>query len=280
MKKITLIIAAVAMVFTACQKNEMAGTKTISLTATRAQMTTTKTAFSGNDVVWVAGDAIVAIDENGKIATLTTDKGGAKANFKGEAPEDFGTIQYAFYPANKFVGYSEGKIDFTLANASYVKEKVLAANPSFAKIGGASVQFKNVCGMMVVPVKIVEPVDPEEEIQINSMAITDGVNDLWGTCTLNCESGEIESIANGGKTITDPFVNTDDRDYYFIVPAGSFAAGVSLEVAGNYCRMGARKGKMSTTKGNTVAKSSIVVMPGLKFSFNNDQWCYVLEPAN
>ena len=118
MKKV-FVIAAAAMMLAACQKDEVSTTKTISLNASMEQMSgDSKTQLDGLNVVWEEGDEILVFDKNGMSATLTAETAGEKTKFSGTVDEGFGTIQYAFYPADKFIetSYTGTTIQYQLSN--------------------------------------------------------------------------------------------------------------------------------------------------------------------
>ena len=266
MKKV-FVIAAVAMMLAACQKEEVSN-KIISLNASMEQMSgDSKTQLDGLNVVWVEGDEILVFDENKKSAKLKATKGGSETTFTGEAEEGFGTIQYAFYPADKFIetSYNEATIQYQLSNnRTYAVNNIASGeNPSYAKVGkgATSAIFKNICGIIKITVDV-------QGNFFKGLNVKDSYVQMNGTLELTLGDGTSTFVTSGNFQPTYLW-NEDVPDlekgqtysFYFVTPAATYQ--------NFYCfpnKSDSSVGRLISNKSNTVETSKILQMPTIKWT--------------
>ena len=273
MKK-TLFIVAAAMMFVACQKDEVAvkATKTLTLKATMEQASSaSKTSFgekegSAQKLLWNVGDQILVVDEAGLTATLTADAEAdtATTTFTGTAPEGFGAIKYAFYGA--FANYDAAgeTIELTLpetcTNLNGISK---GANPSYAIVSGDAATFKNVCGILAFRAD-------NSNFHVSTVGISSLDNNIAGKFSMDCTNGELNNI-EGGKTMTANLNGASGADLYFVVPASSFSTGFKVSAKG-YGMYSSMSGEKVNNAVSTVFRSNILRLPELSFVANEEEW--------
>ena len=269
MKK-TLFIVAAAMMFVACQKDEVAvkATKTLTLKATMEQASSaSKTSFgekvgTTQKLVWNAGDQILVVDEAGLTGTLTADALGdtATTTFTGEVDPAFGAIKYAFYGAFANYDAAEETIELTLPETCTNLDGISkGANPSYAIVSGDAAIFKNVCGILTFGVRV--------DYNVTTYSITSRDNNIAGKFSMDCTNGELTSI-EGGKTMT---VNCGGAmgtvQTYFIVPAGSFSTGFTVDAKSSTTWI--NPASKTNSANCTVNRSQIVKLPSITILVND-----------
>ena len=273
MKKV-FVIAAAAMMLAACQKEEVSTTKTISLNASMEQMSgDSKTTFGtdGLSIVWEEGDEILVIDQNGKEARLQATKGGSETTFTGEVGDDFESIKYAFYPASIFSNYRKTVntyIDFTLDQNRPCSVDALAsgANPSWATVeeGATYATFNNLCGILKITVDV-------QSAGLTSLILKDNNYAISGKMTLTLSgvhAGDVARPGTGSRYATisnDSELTTGEHEFYFVAPEGAFNKG-AMVYANTYV---GETSYVYTTRDNSLSKSTIKVMPELKWLGGN-----------
>jgi len=205
----------------------------------------------------------VGVGGNEEFTIAASDAGQANADFTGSVSDENATL-YAMYPYKASNTYSDGEISFQLPATQYYKAGNIAesSNPSFGRLTKSgdefSVDFKNLCGLLKLSLKGTDIV--------TSIAVSDKTttNNLWGTASFSTqsESDVYATVTGGSNTITldcgggVQLNNQTATVFYIVVPVGSFASGVDVELTTYY---GAAT--KSTTKDNTINRSRIKAMP-------------------
>ena len=116
MKRITVIAAAVLVLFTGCNKEEIKRGSQL----TASMDVATKTSLSGTQVSWVSGDQMIIIDGSGP-HTFTADQGGR--NVPISSPDEIsgeGTY-WGFYPESLFESGSGGSFTGSLLVNQFIE---------------------------------------------------------------------------------------------------------------------------------------------------------------
>lgn len=279
MKRIIIFIAALFTVLSCTEKDittPKPGYKTITLKAVAGQSGPSKTTLSGSQVLWKAEDAILAIDNEGNVATLTAhaDKiteGGKYATFTGEAAESFGKIAHAFYPAENFINlnFNQNEITLKLPQSTTIEDS-FKNNPSYAYVGGEStdiVTFHNICGILAFTLEV--DIDGAYE-GMNRLMISSKSSQISGYFTVNFTDSDNITLSQTSTTDSNKTIEIDPQsskwqhsgfslDFYYVVPEGAFNDGIKIETKPPH------GDPLETTHKIKIAKSQISKMPGISY---------------
>src|SRR5574344_1204899 len=258
-----LALAVAAMpALTSCEKEKsinsgvQSGEKITLYATSELPDTDTKTSLGNSNVVnWTTGDTITTFwgdNTNAAEFTLSTGGGTTSATFNG-TPTETTEECYAIYPHNAATTINASKtISFTLPATQTYKADGFAegANPMVAyKSAAGKLQFKNLCAVLKLQLKVASGTKTIKKITISSatkklsgkatVAMTYGVgvptiamatgDSAINTVTLDC-SAEV----GGGVTLT-----TEATAFYIVVPAtssdvtdNSFKVGIETTTGG------------------------------------------------
>ena len=171
----------------------------------------TKTAISGKEgtaykLVWSEGDQISV---NGTVSEPLTNGGNGNASFEFEGVLDapFNVL----YPGN-----AEGKVTFPAVQNYLDGTFDLGSAPMYGySADGNSIQMSHLAGVVRLAVT--------GNGIINSVVLTAEENNLAGTYTVNCETGELSNGENTSNAVTlncNGLVVNDSENLYIAVPAG------------------------------------------------------------
>lgn len=229
-----------------------------------------KTHLSGLSVIWDNGDAVLVKSSTCTAAKrFTTTDNGVVANFVAaeDLPSDFYTPSYtAYYPADAFEGDQLTLPQTQTYDAEMPYSFAIGANPMAASASsGSLLPFKNVCGVLVLPLY-----SEAKECYVDNISITSLDDEmLWGTGTVTIADGvpELGSLSNGGNTLIldcgGELMSTDWEHpsfYCFVVPAGTLGRYFSVKVTETN---GDEMIKSAESEDNLIARSVITVMPEL-----------------
>ena len=290
MKKIFVIIAAVAAVLASCAKEE-AGKAVVAegdfvLQASLEQPEGVKTSLDADfNVVWNKDDAVVVYDETGMPAILTTtSEGTTTCNFSGDAPEGYGTPGYALYPSSAAKSISGSVITFDIPAEQAYKDNSFGAGANIAagSVEGTRVSFKNALGALLIQLKGSETISKIE-------VITKSDERLNGEFTVDASAANA-AVATGSplsdaeKMITLNCGNVvlrgaEATKFYITLPAGTMAGGFTVKIydgEGNLFKTFSAKAASQ----NRISRSSIKAMPVREFvidlSADETANCYIV----
>ena len=150
-----LLLAASAMLFGACNKEEISGssdtTRLVPMTFTASSASQTRTQLTeGNAVHWNERDRIAIWDGTNKNEFTAGTVNGSEATFTGMAAEAENYI--AFYPSDAVTSIDATSIKFTVPAQQTAVPGTFAQNlaPSWARTtdGDTSLQFRNLCALV------------------------------------------------------------------------------------------------------------------------------------
>lgn len=268
MKKLSMIFGVAAMVlFAACSKEGPANS--VRKVVLNASMEATKTSLNEltGAVTWNNTDQIKVVDEDGNTLILpAVEVNGKSAKFEKELEEGevFGTIKYAFYPANKFT-VSDGNITVTpMGSSPSPYESLDNQIPSFANVNGGSAVFTNLFG--ILRMNLIAGEMDGLGANLNFKVSSTKNEDVFGSYSL---------VINGPDYTLSPSACKQDcswggytfrgGSYYFIVPEGAFDSGLTFT---------AKSGpSASVTSSNVVIeRSKLVQLPPLTINSLYDEW--------
>ena len=257
-KSLVVCMAAMLVLAASCKKNEEKDGKLGFRASLETPTGDSKTHMDGLNVKWDAGNTILVINGNDKAETFTTQGGeaaGDYADFTGTEEESFFTPNYtAYYPSTLL---QDGKVSLSETQAYEAGTFANGANPMAAQSTDEKLEFRNLCGILDIPLK--------GTCLVTSISITSNNEEemLWGKADLFMEGhdGEMEpSLSNwtdGSNTVTLNCGNAQLNDaathFYIILPAGSLASGFKMTVT-------CSDGTTMTLKGtnNTVIERSMI----------------------
>lgn len=229
MKKISLFLLAVTVALTACNKIGDPVHKSFTASFDVADSDGTRTELvAGNDVHWIAGDAISIFDGLTNVQSITSDAG---ASAKFEVDLSNSGPYYALYPYNAdAVINGSGKITTTLLAVQEAKAGSFAdgVNICVARTETSTLSFKNVLSYLKFRV-------PEAGIKRVTLKGSDNET-LAGRIQIAIDGSGIPSvfdIKNGANIVTllppsGSSTFATDTDYYIAVLPGTLANGFWL----------------------------------------------------
>src|SRR5574344_1143250 len=297
-----LALAVAAMpALTSCEKEKsinsgvQSGEKITLYATSELPDTDTKTSLGNSNVVnWTTGDTITTFwgdNTNAAEFTLSTGGGTTSATFNG-TPTETTEECYATYPHNAATTINASKtISFTLPATQTYKADGFAegANPMVAyKSAAGKLQFKNLCAVLKLQLKVASGTKTIKKITISSatkklsgkatVAMTYGVgvptiamatgDSAINTVTLDC-SAEV----GGGVTLT-----TEATAFYIVVPAtSSYVTDNSFKVGIETTTGGALK-SVQNIDVNRFNRAKIVKMP--EYSYTDVATAYTENGKN
>ena len=240
-KSLVVCMAAMLVLAASCKKNEekdgKLGFRASLETPTGDSKTHMDELFN---VKWDEGNTILVINGKGEDETFTTQGGeaaGDYADFTGTEEESFFTPNYKAYYPSDLLG-EDGKVSLSgeFGEQFYVADNFAnGANPMAAQSTDEKLEFRNLCGILDIPLK--------GTCHVTSISITSNNEEemLWGKADLFMEGhdGEmVPSLSNwtdGTNKVTLNCDNVELKDYeathfYIVLPAGSLASGFKMTV--------------------------------------------------
>lgn len=222
-----LLLAASAMLFGACNKEEISGssdtTRLVPMTFTASSASQTRTQLTeGNAVHWNEGDRIAIWDGTNKNEFTTGTVNGSGATFTGMAAEAENYI--AFYPFDAVTSINATSIKFTVPAQQTAVPGTFAQNlaPSWAQNtdGGTSLQFHNLCALVKFTVA-------------EEMAGEGTFTFVGGNATEELAGDLTYTIGDGSVTATETRVSLSGNfeagsTYYIVVAPQALENGFSL----------------------------------------------------
>jgi len=199
--------------------------------------------------------------------TSTSASGTANASFTGSYDTSASDKYYALYPYSTTNYLSDGIINFSMSSEQNYVEGTFAdgTNPSVGILNTTDnkVAFKNLMGVLKLSLK------SSETLNVTSITVKDNNpnNSLWGDVTVPCSGIDngiyMCSVTGGDNTLklncNGVQLNSTPKDFYLVVPVGSFEYGFSITVdtsSGTFTK--------SANASNAIARSKIKAMPTLE----------------
>src|SRR5574344_1168593 len=278
-----LALAVAAMpALTSCEKEKsinsgvQSGEKITLYATSELPDTDTKTSLGNSNVVnWTTGDTITTFwgdNTNAAEFTLSTGGGTTSATFNG-TPTETTEECYAIYPHNAATTINASKtISFTLPATQTYKADGFAegANPMVAyKSAAGKLQFKNLCAVLKLQLKVASGTKTIKKITISS-----ATKKLSGKATvaMNYTGDNKPAISMASDATANNYVeltlgegaelNTTDKSFYIVVPpvaAGEYS--VTIETATE----GMMKTPPASNTYNSLVRATITTMPSLDF---------------
>lgn len=200
-----------------------------------------KTYLDGENIKWIAGDAIRVVNGNGQVAVFATEEGNSQTATFYTGDEDFTfTPEFdAAYPSNATI--DNGLATFVLPSSQTITTANTFADGSMPMVAHSatnSFSFRNVCGGICFPLK-------GEGITVTKIVLTsnDPNNDkLWGTFKADCSSSEplptnVENTESGyeitlncGENNSGIALTATDQYFYIMLPPGTLEKGFTLKI--------------------------------------------------
>jgi uncharacterized protein (TIGR02145 family) len=280
----TYTIVAMALlampVLSSCEKSEThtnGGESNIITLSATSELPDTKTSLGTSNVVnWTTGDKITTFwGDNTASAefTLSAGEGTNSATFAGTPPAGATETCYAIYPHNAATTIDAAKtISFTLPATQTYKANGFAegANPMVAyKTATGALQFKNLCAVLKLQLKVASGTQTIKKITISS-----ATKKLSGAATvaMNYTGDNKPAISMASDATANNYVeltlgegvelNTTDKSFYIVVPpvaAGEYS--VTIETATE----GMMKTPPASNTYNSLVRATITTMPSLDF---------------
>ncbi|MEG1954534.1 MAG: hypothetical protein RR066_00605 [Mucinivorans sp.] len=223
-----------------------------------------RTALQQHDIVWSSGDKIMVVHSDKAQSaeyTLSSAPGSTKGTFTSNTPLEPGGVPYALYPYNQAATYSSNNTTF---NFTLPKEQTYVngtfgpgANPMVARSNpnSSNLTFKNLCGVIKFQLVGTETVD--------HIDLTTAGESIAGGATVDMSYGQNPTLiltkGSGQTKITLTNINvelstTTATAFYFVVPAGEYAAGLKFTA---YNKQGTEIASKQTTKALTIKRNYI-----------------------
>src|SRR5574344_857451 len=279
MFKIAAIALMATPILSSCEKSEThtnGGESNIITLSATSELTDTKTSLGTSNVVnWTTGDKITTFWGNNTASaefTLSAGDGTTSASFNG-TPTETTDECYAIYPHNSATTISADKtISFTLPATQNYKADGFAegANPMVAyKTAAGALQFKNLCAVLKLQLKVASGTQTIKKITISS-----ATKKLSGAATvaMNYTGEDKPAIVMATDATANNYVeltlgegvelNTTDKSFYIVVPpvaAGEYS--VTIETATE----GMMKTPPASNTYNSLVRATITTMSSLDF---------------
>ena len=263
-----IAIALLGFALCACRENpekDAPGQKQFT-----CELEQTKTALSGQSVIWSQEDKIKvysATCQAGEVFTLAGGEGTSAASFTGTQP---GAAPYvAVYPGDMAQRYvSSSEVGLTLPGEQEYCAGGFApgSNPAVAFAEGDNLAFRNACGLLAIRMT--------GSASVTRLVLTDlsGAK-IWGSGSVSADDGCFVR-ADGGVgddtlTLTCPApvqLGEEPTAFYFVLPAGSLGEGFSLKIVD--ADGGAMNVRGAGNGANAIARSTICAMPVFAYQVN------------
>ena len=227
MKK-TLVCLTVVMAFavcvTSCKKDENSNMQ-FKATMENCTNDNAKTTLNGTNLEWTSGDqvAIYGSQQNGTYTAEPVSGAPTTATLTVSGQAAQGTPYCAIYPASAAVSATS----FTLPAVQETEDGSLTNFPMYAKSYDENLEFKNLCGVLKIHLQ-------QEDALVSRIEVIAGT-EINGTFSID-NSGEvpaIEYVSGGTNTIvltcSTPQDITNGKDFYVIMPAGSYS-GLTVKI--------------------------------------------------
>ncbi|MEG1671071.1 MAG: hypothetical protein RR278_03630 [Mucinivorans sp.] len=224
-----------------------------------------RTELKNADVLWNTGDKILVVNQNAQATqaeyTLATGAGTTGATFESRTNLIPGP-RYAFYPSGKDVNFTNNSLAFILPATQTYKRGSFAvgSNPMVGQSDGSGVlQFKNLCGVIKISITGTQAV--------SSIVLESSPTEyLSGPMTLSLIPGApLHAVGGDLNKVTLDNINvtlSPDKatDFYFVVPARTYSAGLRVVVYESPNNMLTTK---ATTKDLVVYRSTVAALQTL-----------------
>jgi len=228
MKKIFVCftaVMAVALCLTSCKKEEKTNSMQFRATMETSANDNSKTTLNGTNIEWVAGDevTIYGLEQSGTYTAQpeSSDPTTAILTVNGQPAQ--GRPYCAIYPAS----LGNSATSFTLPAEQVTVDGSLTNFPMYAKSYDENLAFKNLCGVLKIHL--------EQEGAMVSRIVVTAATEINGNYSID-NSGELPSISyvDGGSftttlICTTPQDITNGKDFYVIMPAGSYS-GLNIKI--------------------------------------------------
>lgn len=229
-----------------------------------------KTGLDGVAVVWDEDDELCVLSDNvvsGNEKFNIISAGKVEGTFKGQLPPSIDDRYIALYPYSETASYDGEVVSFNVPSEQQYREGGFAAdmNPSIARFSYGTkdcIRMKNLCS--VLKLQFVAP----KGVCVSKITVSEsGSNLLSGEAEVSLESllndAPMMNLKNGDNHIS---MNTPDivldsvfpTSFYFVVPAGSFINGLSVEITDD---VNNHVYRLKTIENNLTIRSSIHEMP-------------------
>ena len=248
MKRLSVIcMAALLLLAMSCKKNEEKplGGEVCFRGYLETQSGSSKTHLDGTKVLWDGNDVITVV--NGQETPVAWDftvveinpEDGSKADFVSSehgVPEGFFTPDYkAYYPASMY-DKATGKVSLPSEQVYKAGSFYPGYSPMVAQSDDENLYFKNICGVLVIPLTGKNPV---EKITVTSVA----GEPLWGAAEIAMEEDKYDedmrptfgTLENGGNSVTlnchgEPLDATIAKKFYIVLPPITLTEGFEVKV--------------------------------------------------
>jgi hypothetical protein len=228
MKKIFVCftaVMAVALCLTSCKKEEKTNSMQFRATMETSANDNSKTTLNGTNIEWVAGDevTIYGLEQSGTYTAQpeSSDPTTAILTVNGQPAQ--GRPYCAIYPSS----LGNSATSFTLPAEQVTVDGSLTNFPMYAKSYDENLAFKNLCGVLKIHL--------EQEGAMVSRIVVTAATEINGNYKID-NSGELPSISyvDGGSftttlICTTPQDITNGKDFYVIMPAGSYS-GLNIKI--------------------------------------------------
>lgn len=275
MKKVLFISAIAVLSVLSCADNdeskliddEVSHTGVV-FTASYDNSETKSTLHNDKKITWDANDSI-RIFGNGSSGKYVTSAGGQSAEFawSGVGTEfQSGEAQYAIYPyaAGQTIGNND-TVTFSVPDMQTYKTGSFGqnANVAIGQVDGTDISFKNAFGYLKFTFFLESGSATLGKVILKSNSSNEK---LWGIFKVDATSDQpaAEYVSGGSNTLTldctglTVGTGTDTVALYFVVPAGSFKSGFTVDV---YTKDGHLLKTLGTSMDNTIARNDIKQMP-------------------
>lgn len=274
MKKINLILAALAAVLAISCNKEItnvqtpddsvpAGMKMVTLTAGIDAAETKTTYDADGKFSWTKGDQISVMGTDYKFYTLTAEQTGASSSFSGLVPEDVKLRQEAFYPADPGIKREGSDYFYSIPEYKDLSSSFSADLPMGAYSGTDVYQFKHITGAALLTfTNIPDEVVSAEISIVNSSLKLSGVFGTWtndGMWTYGVAAASTESEGRFVRKV--PVINNTARIYLPYASDGNLWADCTIDIIGYDSaqnEMNLLQGKKMKGNGSSFPRGTVV----------------------
>lgn len=248
-KQLRLLVMGMAVIglLASCNKdNNNSNANKKGFTAAIEKSGDSKTHINGLDVHWTSDDHIRVANANNEVALfeLTSGANSDRGHFYPVGEFDFTSPYKAVYPAVN-PAQEDNTIDGTTATFKLPAEQNITATETFGEgynpmaayddSGERNLQFKNLCGGLILPLVGVEDGQHVSKIVLTANNTEDI---LWGTGTVDVTSAEpIMSMSNTAADKHQLTLNCDitlgtegSKKFYIMLPPSTLTTGFSVQV--------------------------------------------------
>ncbi|MBO7604281.1 MAG: hypothetical protein J6S97_07695 [Bacteroidales bacterium] len=241
MRKLSYLLILLLLCLSCVHDRQKEESLTKTFQATGESNPGTRTALTDGQVLWSEGDCIsvfnTACPAGEQYAITPGDGGKNQASFTGT---DIGVGPwYSLYPHSGDASFNDGALSFSLPGVQLYSDGGFGqgANPMVAVSASNNLYFKNICGLLLVPLK--------GSGTVKSITITSSSQEaLWGSAKVNMGYSDIPELemtqvpdeehksltldCGEGLTLGEEALN-----FYFVIPPGALTGGFTITVSDN-----------------------------------------------